>query len=241
MIVTVQIGEVSSTEGLAALRRRPRAGTNPGLRYAETVVAAPLASGLLPPPSLRTVAMIAAWDGDEHFDSFLASDPRARPFLNGWQVRTEPLRVFGEWPGLPGLPQKEVPVSDDEPVVVLTLGRLIPWRLVSFLRTARPAEEEVLTEPGLLASTGFARPPRLVSTFSVWRSAAEMRDYAIRREGSHRAAVTRDRAKPFHRHSAFIRFRPYLSRGAWQGRDPLAGVLAPRVRDGGTVEVDSSP
>lgn len=226
MIVTVQIAEVPLAEGLKALRRRPPAGETPGLRYAETVFAAPLGGGLLPAPNPRTVSMIAAWDGDAHFDAFLASDPRAAAFREGWQVRMEPLRVFGEWPGLPGLPKEELPVADEEPVVVLTLGRLMPWRLVPFLRAAHPAEEEVLAEPGLLASTGFGRPPRLVSTFSVWRSAAEMRDYAYRREGSHRAAVARDRAHPFHRHSAFIRFRPYASGGSWQGRDPLAGLLS---------------
>lgn len=226
MIVTVQIAEVPLAEGLKALRRRASVGETPGLRYAETVFAAPLGGGLLPRPNPRTVATIAAWDDDEDFDTFLASDSRAAPFCDGWQVRMEPLRVFGAWPGLPGLPEKELPVAGEEPVVVLTLGRLMPWRLVPFLRAALPAEEEVLAEPGLLASTGFGRPPRLVSTFSVWRSAAEMRDYATRREGSHRAAVQRDRAHPLHRHSAFIRFRPYASAGSWQGRDPLAGLLS---------------
>jgi hypothetical protein len=236
MIVTVQIAEVSFAEGLRTLRKRPVLGTTPGLRYAETVFAAPLGGRLLPAPNPRTVATIAAWDGDESFDAFLGSDPLARPFRNGWQVRMEPLRVFGEWPGLRGLPKQELPVGDEEPVVVLTLGRLMPWRLVPFLRTALSAEEEALAEPGLLASTGFGRLPRLVSTFSVWRSAAEMRDYATRREGSHRAAVARDRAHPFHRHSAFIRFRPYLSGGRWEGRDPLVGLLAAAPAQPGTGE-----
>jgi len=226
MIVTVQIAEVALKEGVGILRRRPPVGEIPGLRYAETVFAAPLGGGALPRPDPRTVATIAAWDEDERFDAYLASDSRAAAFRDGWQVRMRPLRVFGAWPGLPGLPEKELPVADEEPVVVLTLGRLMPWRLVPFLRAAHPAEEEVLAEPGLLASTGFGRPPRLVSTFSVWRSAAEMRDYAYRREGSHRAAVARDRVHAFHRHSAFIRFRPYASAGSWQGRDPLAGFLS---------------
>jgi len=152
----------------------------------------------------------------------------------------EPLRVFGEWPGLPGLPKVELPVADDEPVVVLTLGRLMPWRLIPFLRAAHPAEEEVLAEPGLLASTGFGRFPRLVSTFSVWRSAAEMQNYAYRRDGSHRAAVALDKAHPFHRHSAFIRFRPYASEGRWQGRDPLASVLSTGPVAGGAAERSAS-
>lgn len=222
MIVTVQIAEVPLTDGLKALGRRPSVDRVPGLRYAETLFTAPLGGGLLPAPNPRTVALLASWDDDRHFESFLASDPHAEPFRAGWQVRMEPLRVFGKWPNLDGLPAKERPVADEEPVVVLTLGRLMPWRLAPFLRAAHPAEEEVLTEPGLLASTGFGRLPRLVSTFSVWRSAAEMRDYATRSGGAHREAVARDRAHPFHRHSAFIRFRPYASVGSWGGRDPLA-------------------
>jgi hypothetical protein len=224
MIVTVQIAEVPLASGLKILRRRPRVGRTPGLRYAETLFTAPLGGGYLPGPSLRTVALLASWDADERFESFSRSDPLAEPFQGGWQVRMEPLRVSGEWPGLTGLPSEPLPVADEEPVVVLTLGRLMPWRLVSFLRAALPAEEEVLAEPGLLASTGFGRPPRLVSTFSVWRSAAEMRDYAYRQGGAHHEAVSRDRAQPFHRHSAFVRFRPYASAGSWQGCDPLAGT-----------------
>ena len=49
-----------------------------------------------------------------------------------------------------------------------------------------------------------------------------MREYATGAAGSHRAAVAADRARPFHHESAFVRFRPYASRGSWDGRDPLA-------------------
>jgi len=125
----------------------------------------------------------------------------------------EPLRVFGSWPGLSGLPERPLPVDDEEPVAVITLGRFKPSRLRPFLRASAPAERDVLAEPDLLASTAFARLPNLVSTFSLWRTAAGMRDYANRRDGSHRAAVAKDRERPFHRHSAFIRFRPYATRG----------------------------
>jgi hypothetical protein len=56
-----------------------------------------------------------------------------------------------------------------------------------------------------------------------------MRDYANRRGGSHRAAVGADRERAFHRHSAFIRFRPHTARGEWAGRDPLADAAAVRA------------
>lgn len=137
-------------------------------------------------------------------------------------MRLEPLRVFGRWAGMPDLPTKELPVDDDEPVVVLTLGRLRFNRARPFLRSAAAAELDAVGNPAMVASTGLARPPRLVSTFSIWRSTAAMREYAFGDAGAHQAAVRTDRGHPFHHESAFIRFRPYASQGSWDGRDPLA-------------------
>ena len=117
-------------------------------------------------------------------------------------------------------------MEDDEPVVALTLGRLRFLRTRPFLRSGAPAERDAVADPAMVASTGFARPalPRLVSTFSIWRSAAAMREYAFGSAGSHQAAVRADRARPFHHESAFVRFRPLASHGSWDGRDPLAAV-----------------
>jgi hypothetical protein len=223
VIVAIDIAAVGPKKGFEVLARRPRPQGVEGLRYAETVFTSPLGGGL-PAPDFGTVALISAWDDDAALDRF-SSHPFARGLASGWQVRMEPLRVFGHWPGLEGLPGRPLPVDDDEPVVVLTLGRVKPWRIRSFLRAAAPAEVDALAEPALLASTGFGRLPNLVSTFSIWRTAAAMRDYANRRDGSHRAAVSSDRERPFHRHSAFIRFRPYATRGQWNGGDPLAAAV----------------
>jgi len=213
LIVSIDIAEVGTRKGLELLAKRPQVKKVEGLRYAEAVFTAPLGGGLVPKPSLANVALIAAWDDEAALDRF-GSHPVAQALVGGWQARLEPLRVSGSWPQMPGLPDRQLPVADDEPVAVLTLGRLKPWRLRPFLRAAAPAEADGVAEPGLLASTGFGRPP-LVSTFSLWRSAAAMRDYAYREGGSHRAAVSSDREQPFHRSSAFIRFRPIATRGAW--------------------------
>jgi hypothetical protein len=112
---------------------------------------------------------------------------------------------------------------------VLTLGRLRKRRLLPFLRAGAAAEAELPGSPGLLAATGFAHPPYLVSTFSLWRTASEMRDYAHRAAGAHMGAVRSDRERPFHHESAFIRFRPYHSEGSWGGDDPLGPALARRA------------
>ncbi len=226
MIVSVHIASLGPRAALDALRQPPRPGDVPGLSYAEATVTAPLGEGLLPRPRLNPIGLIAAWDDDGALDEFSRGHPLGKALAGGWMTRLEPLRVSGAWAGMPGLPAREIPVADDEPVAVLTLGRLRLRRLVPFLRSGAPAESEVAAEPALLASTGLARPPHLVSTFSLWRDAAAMRDYAYRKQGAHQAAVRSDRARPFHHESAFVRFRPYASRGSWNGRDPLAGLVA---------------
>jgi hypothetical protein len=227
MIVSVHIADVSLTGMLGALRNSPRPDQVPGLRYARTTITAAQGGTRRPPIYPRRFGLIASWDDDGALDDFMRSGHSlASPLVAGWHVRLKPIRVSGTWREIPGLPDKPLPVEDEEPIAVLTLGRLRLQRARPFLRSAGPAEKEVIVEPALLASIGLARPPHLVSTFSLWRSAAAMRDYAYRKAGAHMAAVRADREGPFHHESAFIRFRPYRSHGEWEGRDPLAGLVA---------------
>jgi len=226
MIVSVHIADMRPREMAEVLLRPPRPGGIPGLTYAETTTTAALGEPLLPPRRFGRIGMIAAWESDAALDDFLRLHPVAHHLAGGWRVRLEPLRVFGAWAGMPGLPARALPVADEEPVGILTLGQLRLRRIGAFRRAAGPAEAAAIDDPALLAGTGLARPPRLVATFSLWRSSAAMREYATGAGGSHRAAVAADRERPFHHESAFVRFRPYASRGSWDGRDPLAGLTA---------------
>jgi hypothetical protein len=224
MIASIHIASPGPRAALPLLLRPPDPAAVPGLLYAETTIRVPLAGGGRPPHPGR-VAMLAAWEDDGALDEFTEGHPAAAPLADGWQARLEPLRVFGAWPAMPGLPSAPKPHDEEAPVAVLTLGRLRLTGVRRFLRRAAPAESEAVADRGILASAGLARPPRLVSTFSLWRSAAEMRDYAVRPDGAHSAAVRADRERPFHHESAFIRFRPYASRGSWDGSgDPLAAL-----------------
>jgi hypothetical protein len=225
VIVSIHIADVGPREAAEVLLRPPKPARVPGLTYAETTTTAALGEPLLPPKHFGRVGMIAAWESDEALERFSRLHPIARHFAAGWQVRLQPLRVFGAWAEMPGLPARALPVDDEEPVGVLTLGRLRLRRVAAFRRAAAPAEADASDSSALLAGTGLARPPRLVATFSLWRTAAAMREYAIGADGTHRAAVAADRAQPFHHESAFVRFRPYASQGSWDGRDPLAGPI----------------
>jgi len=229
VVVSLHLAELGPRDAAAVLLRPPRPNAVAGLTYAVTTTTAPLGEPLLPPRQLGRVGMLAAWQSDEAVDDFERSHPLAARLSGGYRIRLQPLRVFGTWAGLPGLPQQALPVDDEEPVGVLTLGQLRLLGTGRFRRSAGPAEAAAIDSPALLAGTGLARPPRLVATFSLWRSAAEMREYAVSAGSAHAAAMREDRARPFHHESAFVRFRPYAASGSWDGRDPLAGLRAERA------------
>jgi hypothetical protein len=109
---------------------------------------------------------------DEHLDRFLAAPTLAGPFASGWHVRMRPHRVFGDWPKMPGLPKQAIPVADDEPVVVLTLGRPRATRLHTFLPTSARAEAALDGAPGLLAYAEDAGGPTAPRSAPIARSAS---------------------------------------------------------------------
>lgn len=228
MIVSVHLADVGTLQTHRLLMQGLDASQIPGMAYAEPVFAAQLGKRL-PTPQPGRIGLIAAWENDAALDRFLAANRFGGRLAGGWHTRLEPLHRFGSWAGLDELPMSDSPAADDEPVVALTLGRLRLHRTPAFLKAAGPTERDAVANPGVAAVTGFGRflSPRLVSTFTVWRNLAAMHEYAFGKDGSHQAAVKVDRGNPFHRESAFMRFRPYASQGSWDGRDPLA-TLIPR-------------
>jgi hypothetical protein len=227
LIASVHLAEVGRGDALRLMRMRLRRGEVSGLRYARITTLAPLGAGLLPRPRLRGVGLMAVWEQEGALEDFLANHRLAAELTGGWHVRLQPTHVFGLLPAVPELAQEGLAMEDGEPSAVLTVGRLRLSQTVRFLRASAAAEGLAVRDPALLAATGMARPPGLVATFSLWRTVAAMRAYAQgQREPEHRAASRAHAAKPFHHHSAFIRFRPYASEGQWNGVDPLAD-LAP--------------
>ena len=107
-------------------------------------------------------------------------------------------------------------------MAALTLGRLRLSQGLRFLNASAKAEAAVLEAPGLVWATGFGFPP-VVSTLSLWSSTRDVSTYAYgRSEPAHPDAIAASDVKPFHHQQAFIRFRPYGSRGSLAGKNPLA-------------------
>lgn len=241
MIASIQIADVGRLAGARLLRARPVAKTTPGLRYAALMATSPLGDSRLPRPTSSRIALFSAWENERALDGFLAEHPLALALArDGWRARLQPTHIYGAWPELGQLVGHQPAIADDEPAAVLTLGRLRLSQAARFLRASAAAERLAAADSAMLRGTGMARPPALVATFSLWSTSAAMRAYASGRAGrEHRDAVSAHAARPFHRHSAFLRFRPYDSAGTWDGNDPL-GAQATSATSGAGVSADSS-
>ena len=224
MIATVTIADVGVGGAVRTVLGRPKAGAVPGLRWADVVVLAELASRR--PPQLGRVALLAFWDDEAAAAEFGRTHPVAERLAGGFHAVLRPLRAFGSWPGLPADVPSTRAVPHDGPVVVLTLGRLRWPQLVRFLRTSRPAEKSAVDAPGLLWATASARPPQF-ATISLWQDSRSTAAYAYAQQRpQHKAAIDEQMRKDFHHQSAFIRFAPISSRGSLPGRNPLSESTA---------------
>jgi hypothetical protein len=213
----MHVADVGLMRAPGLLARPPHPDRTPGLVYADMLAAAKLGPAILPRPRPGRVALFAVWRDDAALDRFLVADRISAALAPGSSVRLRPLRVSGAWTGLPSLVEtgrSAADDEDDEPVAVLTYGRLKLHRLAPFLAASARAEADVVEHPALVSGTGLTRLPRLVSTFSLWRSAAAMRDYAHHGAG-HTAALRAVAKRDFHHESIFIRFRPYAATGEW--------------------------
>jgi hypothetical protein len=165
--------------------------------------------------------LFAFWEDDGALDRFWQDDPLAGALEDGWQVRLEPVRAHGTWPGLPGDLATSRAAVHDGPAAVLTLGWLRLTQTVRFLRASAKAEAQVIDAPGLLWATGLGRPP-FVATCSLWQDTRSLATYAYgNARPAHPDAIASGQAKPFHHREAFIRFRPLATKGSLRGKNPL--------------------
>jgi hypothetical protein len=181
-------------------------------------------------PNFSRYGLLAVWDGAEAADEFFDHSPLMQDYQNHaaevWTVRMLPLAVHGEWSGCkPFLPVE--PVRDvDGPVAVLTRATIRWPRLIAFWRAVPATGRRLDHAAGLMASIGTGEAPFIrPATFSIWRSEEDMRAFAYNTP-EHCEVMRRKHQENWYSEELFARFRPIASTGKWNGRDPLAEVLA---------------
>lgn len=120
--------------------------------------------------------MFARWEDEAAVESFMADHALGRQLAAGWHVRMEFLRRWSRLAALPDLPARVGEWDPDEPVVAVTLARMRLLEVPRFLKWGKPVERLVRDHPGTTLALAAMRPPRTISTFSVWRSVREMEE-----------------------------------------------------------------
>ncbi|RJS46278.1 hypothetical protein [Nocardioides cavernaquae] len=232
-VFTFHLAELPSRTTARALVRPPVPGTTEGLRHAECLAMMTLGSPTFSTERMQLgrLALFAAWDDEDAIDRFLDHDRLGRRLADGWHVRLEFLRKYGDVACLPDLPTKAGSWDPEEPVVAVTLARLSLGNLPRFLKWGKPVERLVADHPATTLALAAMRPPGNFSTFSVWRSVREMTEMVHGRSDvpdarRHAAAMEEQRRRDFHRESTFMRFRPLSEHGEWQGRTGIVPGLA---------------
>jgi len=203
---------------------RLRLARAPGLRFAKSLGTGTGRTFTLRDADPRRWALLTVWDDDAaaaRFDTGPVVTGWRRIAEEEWSARLRPLASRGRWSrrepfGSPA------PFPWDGPVAAITRARLVPWRARRFWRAVPPVSAELHRTPGLLLALGIGEAPLgLQGTFSLWRSAGALNDFAYQRP-AHLDAVRRTGVENWYAEELFARFALLSSRGTVGGVEPTA-------------------
>ena len=230
-IHSFHLAEVPRRTGARTLLSPPTPDAVPGLDHLECLSLMRLGAPIVSPDrlQLRRLAVFAQWQDEAALEQFLARDALGISLAAGWHVRMEYLRRWSSIAAFPALPVRAGSWDQNEPVVAVTLARMRLPEVPRFLHHGRPVERLVRDHPGVtLAVAGF-RPPRTISTFTVWHSAHQMLEMvhghsSVAEPTRHVTAMRERERRDFHHEFATFRFRPLSEHGSWEGRTGLVPI-----------------
>jgi hypothetical protein len=206
---------------LLAVARDRRALRNlPGARFAKILGTAPSFDSRS--AELTRWLILTAW-----VDNSAAEAARQARTFAAWQHRSEewwtatlrPLTAHGSW-------SRRQPFETsadrwDGALAAVTRARLVPAKALQFWRAVALPAADLADRTGLCLALAMGEAPVGVQgTFSVWRDAASLREYAYGR-AAHRDVVRRTREVGWYAEELFARFAVLSTRGTVDGRDPL--------------------
>jgi len=207
------------------LDRRPLRRTG-GLRFSKLLGTGDGQTFTVRDADPRRWGLLTVWEADASYSQFAESSPVPRAWARiaaeTWTVRLRPLASRGTWSG-------QVPFGDPPPrrhsgpVAALTRARIRPAKAATFWRAVPPVSADLRTVAGLRWAVGIGEAPiGLQGTFSLWDSAAELREFAYNR-AAHQEAIARTSTVGWYAEELFARFAVLSSSGTVEGRDPAAG------------------
>lgn len=204
---------------MATQRRGVR--TIPGVRFAKLMGTGSGETFTMRDADLRHWAILTVWSDEAGAESF--DDHRV---ARAWQdsstehacVVMRPLVSRGSWSG-----KEPFAVPDTKPapgpIAAITRARIKPHLWWRFWSSVPPIALDLRSDPGVLFTLGIGEAPvGLQGTFSIWRDAAALSEFAYRRP-AHAEVVTRTHELQWYAEEMFTRFQVMDIRGSYDGRE----------------------
>ena len=185
-------------------------------------------------PNFSVYGILGVWETIEDAQAF-RNTPIFQHFTahseESWTVYLKNYQAHGYWSGKqPFVSTTAAPPLQGVPIAVITRATINLARLRSFWKQALRINQAFTQHPGCLLALGIGEWPVVQqATFSVWKDAQSMKDFAY---GSdlHRQAIRGTRQQHWFKEDMFARFVPIATEGTWQGADPLQAYL-PLIQD----------
>ena len=234
-LVTLHLWRVPGPRVPGAVARmathRPRLRRIPGLTFAKLLGTGRGRTFTVRDADPYRWGLLACWSSPteaRRFDDGPVVRSWRRAADEEWRVDLTPLSARGRWSG-------RTPFGDpagrrdgdpagrwDGAVAALTRARIAPRRALAFRRAVPPVAADLHGHDGLLAALGVGEAPiGLQGTFSVWRSARDLEDFAYR-GAAHASAIRRTAEERWYAEELFARFGVLRSVGTYGGKDPVA-------------------
>ena len=179
-------------------------------------------NGFSSKPNFGTYALLCIWESEIYATTFFEKNS----FFNKYKSKcAESFTVFalaaeahGKWDGKQPFVSNAI-LALDKPVMVLTRASIRLSKLISFWRKVGNVSKSLEEYDGLAMSIGVGEWPLIQqATLSIWKTQAEMIDYAYKNE-KHKEVVRLTRKLKWYKEELFARFIPYKFLGQWNGKD----------------------
>jgi len=158
--------------------------------------------------------LIASVDDLENFDNSFVIKRWRRISVSEYRAVLEPISSHGQWAGKQ--PFVATAKDWDGAVAAVTRARIKWNQNFRFWRSVPPVTVSLNSAPGLIAAIGIGEAPiGLQGTFSLWESAAAIREFAYK-GAAHQKAIADTSIYNWYSEELFARFAVLDQRGSIQ-------------------------
>ena len=143
-------------------------------------------------------------------------------FVKNWRQRSskelrlllDPISSHGKWSGAQPFDFRNNLAAASEEIVAITRARISIGRIIEFWRSIPPVAISLHESPGVIAAIGIGESPiGLQGTFSIWRSAKDLQNFAFKGQ-AHIQAIESTTQRQWYSEELFARFRIREKRGS---------------------------